>query len=370
MDFSELTRELDMEFVLERESLPYRTSRGVNGMQLNLKYCPACGDSRYRAYLNADNGRGNCFVCNETFTKIKFIRHHFQLAADDWRGIAQKGEELLREQGWRPKRMQTAMVEQTNVTLPISEPLPLVDGSNLVYLVNRGITPEITRYFHLRWCEYGWWLFKDEKGEQGSQGFDNRLIIPVYDLDGELVTFQGRDLTGTSDRKYLFPKMLPGTGRFLLNGQNVRLTDEILIGEGAFDVMAQKIALDEEIALRHIVPVGTFGKHLSYGSTDGNDQIGRLLQLKAAGLKKITFMWDGEEKALISALNAAKLTTSIGLLSRVALLPAGKDPNEVLPEQVRVAYYQAQTWTPALDVRWRLQNPYSPRFARKTVSHS
>jgi DNA primase len=190
------------------------------------------------------------------------------------------------------------------------------------------------------------------------------VIIPVYDLDGDLKTFQGRDVTGKSDRKYLFPKALPGTGRYLLNGQNVIATDHVAMGEGIFDVAAMKIAFDEASDLRSIVPVGSFGKHLSYGDMKGDDQLGRFTALKARGLKFVTIMWDGEEAALIAALSAAKLLTGVGLTARIALLPAGKDPNEIPAADVRKAFYEAQTWTPALDIKWRLRNPYSARVQR------
>lgn len=365
VDADEILKELDLEFLMERESLPYKLSRGVSGMQLNMKHCPACGDNRYRVYLNAETGAGNCFVCNYGYTKLKFIKEHFQL---EWRETFETAQEILKEQGWRPKRAVTAAVEHGEIKLPYSVGLPTEDGSNLQYLEQRGITADYSQYFRLRYCEFGWWEF-EEDGEKKRHPFDNRVIIPVYDLDGELVTFQGRSLAppltqeqkelGLTERKYLFPKMLPGTGRFLLNGQNVNATREVAMGEGFFDVAAMKIAFDGEVSLRHVVPVGSFGKHLSYGAMDGNDQLGRFARLKARGVKQVTIMWDGEEKALVSALNAAKLLTGIGLVTKIALLPAGKDPNEVLAEVVTRAYQDAKVWTPALDIQWRLRNPYA-----------
>lgn len=358
MDFNEISDELDMEFVFERESLAYKMARGVSGMQINAKHCPECGDSRWRVYLNADTGRGNCFVCSETYSKLKFINRHYGHGDDHWKETFKVAKELLTEQGYRPKRKVTAAVETGAVKLPYSNPLPLPEG-NLLYLAQRGITDEMTSFFHLRWCEYGWWEYEDQEGARQKQRFDNRVIIPVFDLEGKLVTFQGRSLDPNAEKKYLFPSTLPGTGRFLLNGQNVHKTKEVSMGEGAFDVIAMKMAFDEESDLRHVVPVGSFGKHLSYGSDDGNDQLGAFVKLKALGVERVTLMWDGESKALIAALNACKLLAGIGLVARIALLPAGKDPNEVLPEVVRRAYYEARTWSAKLDIQWRLRNPYA-----------
>lgn len=357
--FETVEKELDMEFFLDRESIAFKETRGVNGAQLNIKDCPnpSCRDNRYRVYFGVDTGRGNCFLCGEGFTKAKFIHMHFGF--DSWAQTCREMETLLKEQGWRPIRKALVAVSDADVVLPMSDPLPLIDGSNLAYLEQRGFGADIAKYFGLRWCQFGWWKFKEPDGTTSVQNFENRIIIPVYDLDGELKTFQGRDLTGTSNRKYLFPKALPGTGRYLLNGQNVVATNHVVMGEGAFDVAAIKQALDEVSDLRSIVPVGSFGKHLSYGDSNGDDQLGRFVALKARGLKFVTIMWDGEEKALLAALAAAKLLTGIGLIARVALLPFEKDPNEVTPDVVRKAFHTATVWTPSIDIKWRLRNPYA-----------
>jgi DNA primase len=355
--FEEITQNLDLEFFFDRESLAYKMGRGSSGMQINARDCPECGDNRYRVYLNADSGLGNCFSCNAHYNKSRFVHAH--LGTGKWADTLRFCKEILSDQGWRPKRLSGVAVDPGQVILPYSQELPTEDGENLEYLENRGITGDYARYFNLRYCQFGFWQFVDEQGNKAMQKFDDRVIIPVYDLDGSLKTFQGRDLTGNKTRKYLFPKELPGTGRYLYNGQNVVMTDEIAMGEGAFDVAAIKIAFDEDVQLRRIVPVGSFGKHLSYGSLDGDDQIGRLTQLRRQGIKRLTIMWDGETKALIAALDAAKRVTAIGIQTRIALLPPDKDPNEVPGEVVRQAYYAATVWTPAVDVKWRLRNPYA-----------
>lgn len=356
LDFQEVSNELDFEFFLDRESIPYKYGRGVSGMQFNIKSCPSCGDDRWRTYMGEETGLGNCFVCSKPLNKLNFI--HEYVGTEKWRDTMIFAEDLLKEQGWRPKREAIVAIFDGEVELPNSIALPTEDGENLQYLESRGFDGDISRYFGFRYCQFGWWKFNDDDGSQQTQNFSNRVIIPVYDLDGKLKTFQGRDLGGNSLRKYLFPKALPGTGRYLLNAHNVTATDSACMGEGGFDVAAIKVAFDQDQALRSVVPIGSFGKHLSYGSEDADDQLGRLNMLKQRGLKNLTIMWDGEELALVAALNAAKLITGIGMTARIALLPFEKDPNEVTPEIVRDAYYAAKVWTPGLDVKWRLRNPY------------
>jgi DNA primase len=243
--------------------------------------------------------------------------------------------------------------------MPPSFALPTHDGRNLLYLDKRGVTNEWAQYFHLRFCEEGWWNFKREDGTTGGQRFDNRLLIPVYDLDGTFVTFQGRDVSGENvEKKYLFPSGLPGTGRFLLNGQNALNRSQVVMVEGFFDVAATKIAFDDDPELRLVEPVGSFGKHLSGGHDDGNDQIGRFLTLKRSGLKQVTIMWDGEVKALEAAIGAGQMLQKIGLAVKIALLPAGCDPNEVPAEVVRKTFWDARPLTAAQIVKWKLNNPY------------
>lgn len=368
----EMQEELDLEFFLQRESVAYRETRGVNGLQLNIRTCPSCQDGRWRVYFGTDSGFGNCFVCSTGFTKLSFIHHYLGHDDHQWGATFRECTEALQEQGWRPKRKAVVAVDHGEVVLPVSEALPLPDGSNLAYLEQRGFDADIASYFGFRLCEYGWWKYKDEEGANQLQNFADRLIIPVYDVDGELKTFQGRDLRpplspeqielGMKERqRYLFPKELPGTGRYLYNAHNAVATDHVVMAEGAFDVAAVKVALDQDPALRAIVPVGSFGKHLSYGSQTADDQLGRFMTLKKRGIKFVTIMWDGEEKVVTAALAAAKLLSGIGLVARIALLPHEKDPNEVAPHIVRQAFHAAQQWTPSLDIKWRLRNPYSPK---------
>lgn len=361
VDKDEIVEQLDLEYWFDRESIAHQMSRGRSGMQINVRECPACGDTRYRVYLNAETGIGNCFVCNETFNKLKFIHLHLGLDPEDkrsWRQTFEHAAETMRDQGWRPKQTAQVAVEEEKAELPDSIELPTKDGRNLKYLEDRGITGEIAKYFHLRFCIAGKWWFTNEEGQRRFQRFDQRVLIPVYDLDGTFKTFQGRDISGTSDRKYLFPSGLPGTGRYLLNGQSVQRAKRVVMGEGAFDVFALKLAMDEEVSLRDVVAVGSFGKHLGFGAADGNDQLSRFRELKKQGLEEVTIMWDGEHKALLAACDACKLLRQVDLKAKIALLPADRDPNEVTADVVRRAFWEAVPYSQAQHIKWMMKNPF------------
>lgn len=337
-ELQEALDRIDIEAWLDREGVRYRHTRGSRGAQLNVKDCPCCGNSSYKVYINAETGLGNCFSgsCEVRFNKWKFISAYLGLPA---RQVIEHVKQVAAEQGWRPPRKRSiAVINHGELKLPESIPLPY-NGRNLKYLDSRNISGDVAAYFELRFSHQGKFDYLDENGRPMSQDYSNRIIIPVYDLEGELVSFQGRDITGEAEKKYLFPPGFASTGSHLYNGYNAHGVEHVAIGEGVFDVAAIKVAFDAEMSLRDVVPIGSFGKHLSHG--DENSQLGKLLRLKAGGLRIVTFMWDGERKAIQDAVRAAMLVTSVGLQARVALLPQGKDPNEITGEEVRGAFWQA-----------------------------
>lgn len=338
MTISEMLDNLDVEYFLNREGIDYKVTRGSRGMQLNVRECPVCGNSKWKVYLNQENGLGNCFHgdCEAKFSKYSFIKSVLNLSDRDtvkYIGTA------LEEQGFIA--VQRKVYEKPNIEdliLPNSYKLPK-DGKNIDYLIERNISNETTKLFGLRFCEHGKFVSKGFDSSERSQSYDNRIIIPIYDLNGKLVSFQGRDITGTSDRKYLFPSGFASTGSVLYNGHNAYGAVEVCVGEGVFDVMAIYQAFQDDLTLCNVGVVGSFGKHLSHGGDDS--QFAKFVELKKAGLKRITIMWDGEKRATKDAVDTALLLRKAGFEVRVALLPKDKDPNEVAPEVVRQAYKKA-----------------------------
>jgi DNA primase len=356
-ELKELSEAFDLELFLDAEGIRYKRGMGSRGPQLNLQTCPFCGGNKWKVFVNAENGLGNCFhgSCEKTFNKIGFVRAvlggeevRFGVAIEHMRRLAQQN-------GWRARRTiaSDVKVEKGSPKLPLHHRIP-INGMNLGYLANRGIDVATARYFDLRYCHEGQFAYKLEDGMWGFQNFRRRVLIPVYDLDGVLVSFQGRDITGQQEPKYLFPIGYAVTGSHLYNGHNVTGTTRIAIGEGAFDVAAIKLAFDADPDLRDVVAVGTFGKHLSFG--EPGSQLEKFRRLKdEQGITDATFVWDGEIQATDDAIDAAKLLRGIGFKVRIAMLPPEKDPNEVPAEVVRRAFYEAIPYTDvaALDIKMR-----------------
>jgi DNA primase len=374
--------DVTLEDVLMAEALDYKETSGSSGAQLCIKECPNCGNTTWdKVYANQATGAGKCFKCQETFNTWKFVKWVLiaKGGAGTARDVGQYLDALRKRMGYRPKAKPTAPVQPVAVSagdfeLPFSNPIPDIKGNNNAYLEKRGIPGEYAQKFGLRYSLFGHWDYVDPRtGEAKRQSFAERIIIPVTNLEGKIVTFQGRDVTGTSDTRYKFAATLPGTARFLYNGHTAyaHRSKHVLMNEGPTDVIKAQIALDQAADLAGIVAVGSFGMNLS-STKEGDDQVGAFAKLKARGLETVTIMWDGEEEAFSNALAAAELLIKIGLNVRIATLPVptedektngvkSHDPGSVDAIVIQRAIRDAVPVTRMSLLRMRMNNPYRSR---------
>lgn len=356
---------LSLEDLLIFEGIDYKSTAGAKGEQLNIRECqnPACDSEKWKVYANADSSLGNCFSCGETFNLFGFARFMLQKRGGNPtnRDVGLYLNAIKTKLGYRPKERRVAVevgVNDQTVELPFSAALPYENG-NHPYLEARGISGEWAKRYHLRFSSFGSHKYRDDKGALQEQSFASRIVIPVFNLDGELVTFQGRDTTGVSSVRYKFAGGLPGTARYLYNG-HVALAHrakEVCMGEGAFDVIKAQIALSQYEDTKGVVMVGSWGKHLSK-SSEGDDQIQAFQRLRKAGLERVTIMYDGEPEAYEEALAAAAMLLKIGLQVRIATLPAKLDPGDADARVIHDAYIGAAEYTRLTALRLKMRNPY------------
>lgn len=357
-ELDELIDTVEVEDFLAFEGVDYKVTRGRSGVQLNLRECPRCGGRDWKVYLNADTGLGNCFhgscAGEPGFNKFSFTYH---LCNKNYGETINVLKRYAGSVGWRPKTKSRPVDEvDSDVTLPVSIALP-IKGKTLKYLADRRFTADTAEFFHWRFSKDGFYTYT-LAGEPKRQDYSNRVVIPVYDIEGKLVTFQGRSIEPDPFRKYIFPPGLPGAGRYIYNANNCVGLKRVVMGEGAFDVAAIKQAFDEDPSLRDVGQIGSFGKSLSMAESGGdNDQLSDLKKLKAAGLEEVTMMWDGEPSTIIASCKAGLELKRYGFQVRIATLPLDKDPNEVPGSVVREAY---QSSTPLTSISAaRIMSKYS-----------
>jgi DNA primase len=329
MDRAEIDQALakiDLATYLDQQGVAYTESYGTNGLQLNIHECPVCHAGGRKTYVNAETGLGKCFhgACQFGFNRFKLVR---AVSGMSGRDLDDHIASIAENQGWMPKRPRKEII-RTDLKLPTKcIALPVNGKSNIAYLAQRRIKSGTAGWFHLSYCDNGWWGYKTLEGDKWMN-FGERVIIPVLDLEGKMVSFQGRDITGERDPKYLFPPGYAVAGSHIYNAHNWRdgVHNHIIIGEGAFDAWSIHQAIQDVPSCESMLPVATFGMHLSEGP---NGQVAKLLALKERGLRHITFMWDSEKKALALAIKEGLKLAGLGFTTRLALLPPGADPNEL-----------------------------------------
>lgn len=345
-ELNDLLDQISVEWFLDQHGADVKSSFGHSGLQVNIKQCPFCGDSKWRIYVNAETGLGKCFAgsCPQGgFSKFQLIRAYensVSILPTLRRLVSDQGLVEFKREVFEPDRSEMKLPNGTMTVEELSE-VP-------AYLQSRNIDADTCTRFDLQWSECGKFKVTTPAGVM-TQDYSKRVIIPVYDVDGSLVTFQGRDATGTHERRYMFPPAFAGTGAYLYNGNNYTNQEVAVLSEGVFDVVAVDQALRAAGLSDQYHPMGTFGLNLSSGRPDGNDQITRLAAMKAKGLKSVVFMFDGETKAIKAAVTAAELCRAHGLKTFIAHLPKGKDPAETPAETVLDAIKSAKPSKSKLD---------------------
>lgn len=353
---SEILAGVDLEEWLDHVGIEYRRTAGGDDLQLHV--CPVCQDDRWRVYMSREKKLGVCFhaECRSKFNLFSFARAH--LGADS-RGTIRHFEDyasrVLRLPP-RPKAL-TRVASPDDLVLPESVSLPTPEGHTHPYLIDRSVLPATQALFGMRWCESGVWAYADVDGTPKRMGFGGRILLPIYDLDGTVRTFVGRDVTGSSALRYLFPPSLPSAARYLYGSELAGEAEHLILGEGPFDVIAIHQALDHP-EFRGCAALGTFGLSVGHGDAQGDDQLGRLLRLRRGRARRATMLWDGEVGALREALKAAELLSRHGLPASIGLLPPGKDPGEVDTATIRRAIAAAQPYNAHLRLQYSLRNPY------------
>lgn len=227
----------------------------------------------------------------------------------------------------------------------------MIDRRTQDYLKSRGITPETQKLFYLGSTPFGWsplskklieakaptaiamsmGLIRESKQPQqsGISTFDlfrNRVMFPILDVRGKVVGFGGRTLPhsqseGEGDKG---PKYLNSTESPLFqkskilyglyqSQKSIRAEDTVIIVEGYFDYLALYQAGFQNV-------VATCGTALSQE---------HLKVLKRIA-SKIILLFDSDKAGEIATLKSMELGLTLGVVLYAAVLPKGKDVDEVL----------------------------------------
>lgn len=324
--------------------------------------CPFHQEKTPSFYVSPERQLAYCFSCHKGGDLFQFIQ---DIEGLDFRGalelLADKAHVELPKFSTAPKvsKDQKERLKEINEAAAAFYEKKLWDsgdGEKVVqYLLKRGLTEKTIRDFQIGFAPEG----KDglyrvllEKGfeksdilestlalarETGSQDvvdrFHLRLMIPIFNGQGEAVAFGGRALKTGDQPKYLNSAdyVLYNKSQIVFNLQRaknaIREKDFVVIVEGYFDVMAS-----HQAGVPNVV------------ATCGTALTEEQMKLLKRYTKKIAFAFDADAAGQAALLRAVQVAQPLGLELFVIQIPEGKDAADSVKEN-------PETWLSAVENR-------------------
>ncbi len=149
--------------------------------------------------------------------------------------------------------------------------------------------------------------------------YNNRIMFPLYDINGRVVGFSGRRYDGIKDNKYVNTretdifKKGENLYHYIIAKDECRIKKSVIVMEGFMDVIrASSIGIKNTVAL-----MGTALTH---------DQINLLKRLS----KNIILCLDGDEAGVKATLANGELLLKEGIEVKVVPLPNPDDPDSYI----------------------------------------
>ena len=316
--------------------------------------CPFHGEKTPSFSVNPQNQFFHCFGCQESGDVFSFMmKYHHMTFPEALKELARRYQIDLperhlsdaeqerirqREQLYRVNQEAARIFHETLVSSELAE-------SARSYLQERGVPPEAVEKYQLGYApspESGGWQFLISRlrkkkfplavieqaglAARNNQGryydrFRDRVLFPIYDMSGREVAFGGRIL-GEGKPKYMnSPESMIFSKSSLLFGlyqhrKAVRSARRAIVVEGNFDLLLLAVhGIDNTVA-----PLGT-----------------ALTREHVKALRRYcdeaVLLFDGDSAGLRAARRAIPFFLSEQLEGRVALLPAGHDPDTLVREK-------------------------------------
>ncbi|HLJ84331.1 MAG TPA: DNA primase [Candidatus Eremiobacteraceae bacterium] len=307
-----------------------------------LGLCPFHAEKTPSFSLNADKQLWHCYGCDAGGDLIKFVQRYenvdFPTAV---RMLAQRaGISLEETPGAARRRSEREAIYEANAAAQrFFETSLRRNSSAQAYLKKRGIDDATARAFGIgyapdAWDELGKSLAKSsieppvahaaglvrqrERGDGYYDFFRNRLMLPIYNLTGEVMAFGGRALDDEQP-KYL---NTPSTSAYA-KGKHVyalNVARRAASADGALIVVEGYL---DAIALHQ---AGFANAVASLGTAFTPEQARELRRVAS----NLYLCFDGDTAGQAATARSIDMLVEEGLAVRVVTLPAGTDPDEVV----------------------------------------
>ncbi|MBB3933054.1 DNA primase [Kaistia hirudinis] len=334
--------------------------------------CPFHGEKSPSFHADDRKGRYYCFGCGASGDHFTFLTElegvSFPEAVERLAGEAGLAMPARDERAEAEEKRRASLYEVMELAAGFFEQtLQSRDGAVARgYLNGRALGPEIQRRFRLGYAKSARNALKEYLAAKGVpqedmvatgllitgddipvsfDRFRDRVMFPITDFRGRIVAFGGRALSPDAQAKYLnSPETsLFKKGELLYNGFEARKALQgagtLIVVEGYVDVIAMAIAGFPNT----VAPLGTaLTEH----------QLGLLWRLTPEPI----LCFDGDKAGVRAAYRAADLALPLlapGKSVRFALLPEGRDPDDLIRESGRDAMKSVlDAARPLVDLIW------------------
>lgn len=306
--------------------------------------CPFHNEKTPSFFVSPDRGNYYCFGCGAKGDIFTFVQEFEGL---DFIGAL---KELAGRAGVELEPVSFENKSEQDELKNVLERATVIFEENLKnsvkakeYLLSRGLREETISLWRLGYAPLEWRNLSDKlKLEKYSQStilraglikksetagspydvFRGRIMFPIFDGNGKVIAFSGR----LFDDQPEAPKYLnsPETEIFLKSDTlygldkakvNIRKKGYSILVEGQMDIiMSHQEGFDNTVA--------TSGTALTI------QHLERLRRLS----QKVMMVFDGDSAGIVAAQKSAEFALSIGMESKIALLPNGKDPADALKD--------------------------------------
>lgn len=333
----------------------------VIGSYINLEHkgknffgvCPFHDDHSPSMSVSSEKGIYKCFSCGASGNVITFLIDYLGITFKEAIKILADNAGITLAENYTKKKVNNEIEEYYK----INELASSIFKNNLAssngkeakeYLSSRNLDEETIKYFNIglslentiskalstkyqKSLLYNLDLCKEYDGKL-KDTFINRIIFPIYDIDGNILGFTGRiyKKQDAGESKYLNTKetLIFKKGTILYNLNNakeyIRKQKEIIICEGQMDtIRLHTIGINNVISLS--------------GTSITKEQIDIISSLKC----DITLNLDQDEAGKMATNTIGNIFESLGKKVRVIIFNESKDTDELIVKKGKDAFISA-----------------------------
>ncbi len=311
--------------------------------------CPFHNEKTPSFFVSADRGSYYCFGCSAKGDIFTFV--------EEFEGLDFKGAlKMLADKAGVPLENFNSKEESEKEKLyRVMEDATLFFENNikknvdvLSYLKNRGLNDESIKNFRIGFIPEDWRLLynhliskrwkeaeiekaglikKTEKGYYDR--FRNRIMFPISDSSGRVIAFSGRLFKDDGkSAKYLNSPDTPIFSKsYVLFGldkakDSIRKNNFSILVEGQMDLV-----LSHQAGFKNTV--ATSGTALADATVSRENVVSNLGLVRRLS-ENIVLAFDGDKAGFNASLRAGRIALSLGMDVKVANMPSGVDPADLI----------------------------------------